>query len=126
MKHNEITSSIQLAARLTDALYREGIVNSDSAQALFDVLADALDKRPDVVASVSEDLTTRQQDIDASFKEVLTRLDELEQDYLRQYAKQIAKDAAASVTGGSNSKVIDTNSDDSSLSCTTIGGSNED
>lgn len=99
MSNNEITSSIQLAARLTDALYREGIVNSDSAQALFDVLTDALDKRPDVVASVSEDLTNRKQDTDASFKEVLNRLDELEQDYLRQYAKQIAKGAAASVTG---------------------------
>jgi len=89
MSKSEITSSIQLAARLTDALYREGIVNSDSAQALFDVLADALEKRPDVVASVSEDLTTRQQDIDASFREVLNRLDELEQDYLRTYHKTI-------------------------------------
>jgi len=62
MKRTEITSSIQLAARLTDGLFEEGIVNSDSAQALFDVLADALEKRPDVVAAVSEDLSERRRE----------------------------------------------------------------
>lgn len=75
----EITSSIQLAARLTDALYRESIVNSDSAQALFDILTDALDKRPDIVAAVAEDLATRQKEKDEFVAEVMKRLNEIEQ-----------------------------------------------
>lgn len=82
---NEITSSIQLAARLTDALYREGITNADSAQALFDVLADALERRPDIVAAVSEDLAERQREKDEYLADVMKRLDNLEQDYLRAY-----------------------------------------
>lgn len=82
MSKNEITSSIQLAARLTDSLYREGIVNSDSAQALFDVLADALEKRPDVVAAVSEDLAERQREKDEFLAEVAKRIDTLEAYYL--------------------------------------------
>ena len=85
MKTTIITSSIQLAARLTDALYRESIVNADSAQALFDVLADALDKRPDVVAAVAEDLAERQREKDEYLADVMKRLDDLEQDYLRAY-----------------------------------------
>ena len=89
MKTTIITSSIQLAARLTDSLYREGIVNSDSAQALFDVLADALERRPDIVAAVSEDLAARQQEKDEYLADVMKRLDDLEQDTLRQwYANQ--------------------------------------
>lgn len=85
MKRTEITSSIQLAARLTDALYREGITNADSAQALFDILADALERRPDIVAAVSEDLAARQQEKDDYLADVMKRLDNLEQDYLRAY-----------------------------------------
>lgn len=85
MSKNEITSSIQLAARLTDALYREGIVNSDSAQALFDILTDALDKRPDIVAAVSEDLRERQQEKDEYLAEVMARLKKLEQEYIHFY-----------------------------------------
>lgn len=81
----EITSSIQLAARLTDALFREGITNADSAQALFDVLADALERRPDVVAAVAEDLANRQAAKDEYLADVMKRLDNLEQDYLRAY-----------------------------------------
>jgi len=89
MKRTEITSSIQLAARLTDSLYREGITSADSAQALFDVLADALEKRPDIVAAVSEDLAARQQEKDEYLADVMKRLDDLEQDTLRQwYANQ--------------------------------------
>lgn len=88
-KTNIITSSIQLAARLTDGLYREGIVNSDSAQALFDILADALEKRPDVVAAVSEDLSERQREKDEYLADVMKRLDDIEQDSLRRwYANQ--------------------------------------
>lgn len=97
MKHTEITSSIQLAARLTDALYRESIVNADSAQALFDVLADALNKRPDIVAAVSEDLAERQREKDEYLADVMKRLDDLEQDYLRAYHATIT-----SIEGGSN------------------------
>ena len=101
MSKNEITSSIQLAARLTDSLYRESIVNADSAQALFDVLADALAARPDVVAAVSEDLRERQREKDEYLADVMKRLDTLEQDYLRWYhtedylgrTEQIDKDA---------------------------------
>lgn len=85
MKTTEITSSIQLAARLTDSLYREGIVNSDSAQALFDVLADALAARPDIVASVSADLVVRQKERDDYATEMMKRLDEIEQANLRWY-----------------------------------------
>ena len=85
MKNTEITSSIQLAARLTDSLFREGITSADSAQALFDILADALDKRPDIVAAVSEDLAARQQEKDDYLADVMKRLDTLEQDYLRAY-----------------------------------------
>ena len=85
MKTNEITSSIQLAARLTDALYKESIVNSDSAQALFDILTDALEKRPDIVAAVSEDLRERQREKDEYLADVMKRLDTLEQDYLKAY-----------------------------------------
>lgn len=93
MKRTEITSSIQLAARLTDSLFREGIVNSDSAQALFDVLADALEKRPDIVAAVSEDLSERQREKDEYLADVMKRLDDLEQDTLRQwYANQTRQD----------------------------------
>lgn len=89
MKRTEITSSIQLAARLTDSLFREGIVNSDSAQALFDVLADALEKRPDIVAAVAEDLSERQREKDEYLADVMKRLDDLEQDTLRRwYANQ--------------------------------------
>lgn len=110
MRNTEITSSIQLAARLTDSLYREGIVNSDSAQALFDILADALEKRPDVVAAVSEDLAQRQREKDDYLAEVMKRLDTLEQDYLRWYhtedylgrTEQIDKDTEVSVTEGHN------------------------
>lgn len=54
--NNPILSHIQLAARLTDYLYDASLMSSTSAQALFDVLADALASRPDVVASVSEEL----------------------------------------------------------------------
>lgn len=82
MSKNEITSSIQLAARLTDGLFEEGIVNSDSAQALFDVLADALEKRPDIVAAVSEDLRERQREKDDYLAEVMKRIDTLEAYYL--------------------------------------------
>lgn len=85
MKTTEITSSIQLAARLTDSLYREGIVNSDSAQALFDILADALAARPDIVASVSADLAVRQKERDDYATEMMKRLDEIEQANLRWY-----------------------------------------
>ena len=93
MKRTEITSSIQLAARLTDSLYREGITSADSAQALFDVLADALEKRPDIVAAVSEDLAARQQEKDEYLADVMKRLDDLEQDTLRQwYANQTRQD----------------------------------
>jgi flavin-dependent dehydrogenase len=89
MKRTEITSSIQLAARLTDSLYREGITNADSAQALFDVLADALERRPDIVAAVAEDLSERQREKDEYLADVMKRLDDLEQDTLRQwYANQ--------------------------------------
>ena len=85
MKNTEITSSIQLAARLTDSLFREGITNADSAQALFDILADALEKRPDIVAAVSEDLAERQREKDEYLADVMKRLDSMEQDYLRAY-----------------------------------------
>ncbi len=85
MKTTEITSSIQLAARLTDALYREGITNADSAQALFDVLADALALRPDVVSSVSEDLVKRQQERDDYLDAVMARLNEIEKEALTRY-----------------------------------------
>jgi mannitol/fructose-specific phosphotransferase system IIA component (Ntr-type) len=81
MKTTEITSSIQLAARLTDSLFREGITNADSAQALFDILADALDKRPDVVAAVAEDLSERQRAKDEFVAEVMARLNKVEQYY---------------------------------------------
>lgn len=85
MKTTEITSSIQLAARLTDSLFREGITNADSAQALFDILADALASRPDIVAAVSEDLRERQREKDEYLADVMKRLDTLEQDYLRAH-----------------------------------------
>jgi hypothetical protein len=85
MKTTEITSSIQLAARLTDALYRESIVNADSAQALFDVLADALEKRPDIVAAVAEDLSERQREKDDYVADVMKRLNTIEQDSLRRW-----------------------------------------
>lgn len=80
MKRTEITSSIQLAARLTDGLFEEGIVNSDSAQALFDVLADALASRPDVVAAVAEDLRERQREKDEYLAEVMERIKTIEDD----------------------------------------------
>jgi hypothetical protein len=76
---NEITSSIQLAARLTDALYRESIVGADSAQALFDVLCDALAHRPDVVASVAQELADRDEQSRKYYAEVTERLMKLEQ-----------------------------------------------
>ena len=82
---NPIQSNIQLAARLTDSLYRESIVNSDSAQALFDVLCDALEKRPDVVAAVAADLDERQREKDDYLADVMRRLDDVEQDMLRRY-----------------------------------------
>jgi hypothetical protein len=85
MKTTEITSSIQLAARLTDALYREGIASADSAQALFDVLSDALERRPDIVAAVAEDLATRQKEKDDYLADVMKRLDDIEQVTLRNY-----------------------------------------
>lgn len=97
-----ITSSIQLAARLTDLLYRDGIVNADSAQALFDVLADALERRPDVVTAVSEDMELVQQERDEYIANVMKKLDEIEQQALRDYHAGDAKDATASVTGGHN------------------------
>lgn len=104
---NPILSHIQLAARLTDSLFREGIVNSDSAQALFDVLTDALERRPDVVASVSEDLTNRQQEKDEYLESVMQRLDQMEQDYLKWYhtsnqLDQTIQDSATFTIGGSN------------------------
>jgi hypothetical protein len=82
---NPIQSSIQLAARLTDSLYRESIVNADSAQALFDVLADALEARPDVVAAVAADLDEKQKEKDDYLADVMARLDAVEQDMLRRY-----------------------------------------
>lgn len=77
--NNPILSHIQLAARLTDSLFREGITSADSAQALFDILTDALDKRPDIVAAVAEDLAARQQEKDDYLADVMKRLDEIEQ-----------------------------------------------
>jgi len=82
---NPIQSSIQLAARLTDSLYRESIVNTDSAQALFDVLADALEARPDVVAAVAADLDEKQKEKDDYLADVMARLDAVEQDMLKRY-----------------------------------------
>lgn len=108
MKRTEITSSIQLAARLTDGLFEEGIVNSDSAQALFDVLADALEKRPDIVAAVSEDLRERQREKDDYLAEVMERIKTIEDDvnsrwnHTRNFSEQDAKDTSVSVTGGHN------------------------
>ena len=108
MNKNEITSSIQLAARLTDGLFEEGIVNSDSAQALFDVLADALEKRPDIVAAVSEDLRERQREKDDYLAEVMERIKTIEDDvnsrwnHTRNFSEQDAKDTSVSVTGGHN------------------------
>lgn len=58
---NPIQSSIQLAARLTDYLYHGTYVSSDSAQALFDVLADALAARPDIIAGVAADIEAREE-----------------------------------------------------------------
>lgn len=81
MQKNEITSSIQLAARLTDALYKESIVNADSAQSLFDILADALASRPDVVAAVGEDLAERQRQKDEYLLEIVKRLNKVEEYY---------------------------------------------
>lgn len=114
MKTTEITSSIQLAARLTDSLYRDGIINSDSAQALFDILADALDKRPDVVLAVSADLQERQSEQRLFYSNIMNRLDAIEQESLRWYTNKLEKDtngvhytslkraAELPVTGGSN------------------------
>jgi hypothetical protein len=76
---NPIQSSIQLAARLTDSLYRENIVSSDSAQALFDVLCDALASRPDVVAAVAEELSDRDEQSRKYYAEITERLMNLEQ-----------------------------------------------
>jgi len=76
---NPIQSSIQLAARLTDSLYRENIVSSDSAQALFDVLADALASRPDIVASVAQELADRDEQSRKYYAEITERLMALEQ-----------------------------------------------
>jgi len=75
----EVTSAIQLAARLTDSLYRESIVSSDSAQALFDVLADALEKRPDIVASIAQELADRDEQSRKYYAEITERLMVLEQ-----------------------------------------------
>ena len=83
----EITSSVQLAARLTDLLYKGTYISSDSAQALFDVLADALAARPDIVASVAKELADRDEQArkyDAEqqrkwYADITTRLMALEQ-----------------------------------------------
>jgi hypothetical protein len=89
---NPIQSSIQLAARLTDSLYRESIINSDSAQALFDVLSDALAARPDIVAAVAADLDEKQRERDDYLADVMARLDAVEQDMLRRYHAVTAHD----------------------------------
>lgn len=108
MKRTEITSSIQLAARLTDSLFREGITSADSAQALFDILADALEKRPDIVAAVSEDVAARQQEKDDYLADVMERIKTIEDDvnsrwnHTRNFSEQDAKDTSVSVTGGHN------------------------
>jgi hypothetical protein len=82
---NPIQSSIQLAARLTDILYRGTYVGPDSAQALFDVLADALASRPDVVAGVAADLIERDEAVHTKMRAILERLDQAEQNNLRSY-----------------------------------------
>jgi hypothetical protein len=82
---NPIQSSIQLAARLTDTLYQGNYISPDSAQALFDVLADALASRPDIVAGVAADLTARDEASQVLMKDILTRLDQAEQNNLRSY-----------------------------------------
>lgn len=79
---NPILSHIQLAARLTDSLYRENITSSDSAQALFDILTDALLARPDIVAAVAADLDEKQKAKDDYLSDIMKRLDQLEQDAL--------------------------------------------
>lgn len=91
MKNTPILSNIQLAARLVDLLYRDMYVGEDSAQALFDVLADALESRPDVVAGVSQDMDVRfsqRQDYRDHIHQVMTQLDSQEQENLRLYSKQ--------------------------------------
>lgn len=79
MKTTIITSSIQLAARLSDLLYQGTYVSADSAQALFDVLADALEKRPDIVASVADDLRARDENDLKFFSDIKKRIDAVEQ-----------------------------------------------
>ena len=91
---NPIQSNIQLASRLTASLFREHIINADSVQALFDVLCDALASRPDVVASVAADLDQCQEERDDYLANVMTRLDDMEQDFLRRYHATIDNEIA--------------------------------
>lgn len=82
---NPILSSIQLAARLSDLLYQGTYIGADSAQALFDVLADALANRPDIVASVADDLQARDENDLKFFSDIKKRIDSVEQTLERNH-----------------------------------------
>lgn len=82
---NPILSNIQLAARLSDLLYQGTYIGADSAQALFDVLADALEKRPDIVASVADDLQARDESDLKFFSDIKKRIDSVEQTLERNH-----------------------------------------
>ena len=82
---NPILSNIQLAARLSDLLYQGTYVSADSAQALFDILSDALEKRPDVVAAVADDLQARDENDKAFFSDIKKRIDAIEQTLERNH-----------------------------------------
>lgn len=82
---NPILSSIQLAARLSDLLYQGTYIGADSAQALFDILSDALEKRPDIVASVADDLQARDENDLKFFSDIKKRIDSVEQTLERNH-----------------------------------------
>ena len=82
---NPILSNIQLAARLSDLLYQGTYIGADSAQALFDILSDALEKRPDVVASVADDLQARDENDLKFFSDIKKRIDSVEQTLERNH-----------------------------------------
>lgn len=73
-----MSNAIKVSSQLTDYLYRGHHISPDSAQALFDILADALQSRPDIVAAISADIADREDTNTKYFNDILARIDQLE------------------------------------------------
>lgn len=71
---------ISLASHLVDSLVANHVINTESGQALFDILADALAERPDIVTMVHSDFAERKKQRDDFIAMIDARLEQVKQD----------------------------------------------